>query len=89
MEVFGLFYKVLLMLLINNQYGSFVGKFYLVFNVDENVFDFDLVNKIVIVIENWIKYGLEILDILKERMFVFFCINVLGGNVLVLFILKS
>lgn len=59
------------------------------FNVDENVFDFDLVNKIVIVIENWIKYGLEILDILKERMFVFFCINVLGGNVLVLFILKS
>lgn len=59
------------------------------FNVDENVFDFDLVNKIVIVIENWIKYGLEILDISKERMFVFFCINVLGGNVLVLFILKS
>ncbi|XP_068699252.1 chromodomain-helicase-DNA-binding protein 4-like isoform X3 [Montipora foliosa] len=89
MEAFGLFYKALLTSLTNNQYGSLVGKPYLVFNADENVFDFDSVNKIVTATENWTKHGPEIPDTPKERMSVLSCINALGGNVPALFILKS
>ena len=88
METVGLFYKGLQKCLTTSEYGSLLGKPYLVFSADENGFDFDSVNKVATGASGS-KHGPKIPKCLRERVTVLSCTSAFGESIPPMFVLKS
>lgn len=88
METVVLFYKGLQKCLTNSEYGSLVGKPYLVFSADENGFDFDSVNKVATGASGS-KHGPKIPKRQREQVTVLSCISAFGESIPSMFVLKS
>lgn len=87
-ESIGLFYKGLLKIITNNEYGTLLGKPYLIFSADESVFDFDSINKIMAPVKGT-QHVARNPNEQREKVTVLSCVSAFGASIPPMFISKS